>query len=642
MQTYRPPVRMMANGGGLQLPLEQELSQRNIYSDIYQNLTGYFGDEKDKKIYELSDKYGMTPTEVLNAYSEGSKLTDEGQRRVPLGVSEDSIPEDTQMPRSSALNFLEQLVGTKAYNVGASAYDAVEDNVVDPAKEWLSDRYQNVSAEGRGIHHQDILGKVFTPQDGGSPPPTDPNNIDPNSAYGQLIQYQMMAADPPVSGDFLTPIGRSFVDSVSNYTLPTDQDRAVREADLTGAGAALMGGVPDVDTSAPGAAAQANGYLSDESAVARAVRDLEQSRARDALEAGADPTIEQGPFDRTLASAKKTLAGEGEETNIQDLADELDDYFKQSWYETSSLQQRDESPVQRIMVGNLDAERQERLARAIAAGGKFTTAESIDEFFKDDEGYKPLAPAAKAAAADNEEKDKDAGDDTGAAAKEVVDSTDAAVTGATATGVAPPDAPDAAVTGATVRPRVLPTRKPAGPELQQKAMDAVASGSVDSFLDKLSQKDLLAMAVGFLGATSVTAGTKAALANLLKSKEAADALALAKEELVIKRDKVGAETALLAYRYASLAQANGITASALAGVLNDSPLFGDVNAYMAMGYGKSIGPFQGPKHKAAQQVEATRVARMINKATGRSGSPRVPTGTAGGIDIGSDGQATLT
>ena len=396
-----------------------------------------------------------------------------------------------------------------------------------------------------------------------------------------------------------------------------------------------MGGVPDVDTS-------------DESAVARAVRDLEQSRARDALEAGADPTIEQGPFDRTLASAKKTLAGEGEETNIQDLADELDDYFKQSWYETSSLQQRDESPVQRIMVGNLDAERQERLARAIAAGGKFTTAESIDEFFKDDEGYKPLAPAAKAAAADNEEKDKDAGDDTGAAAKEVVDSTDAAVTGATATGVAPPDAPDAAVTGATVRPRVLPTRKPAGPELQQKAMDAVASGSVDSFLDKLSQKDLLAMAVGFLGATSVTAGTKAALANLLKSKEAAEALKLAGRKLDIQQSKVDADTGLLAYKYAALARDNGITPTALAGVLNKNPLFaGDLAAYMAAGYGtlghdQYIGPYRQKDHFAAQQKEATRVAKQINQATGRSGSTRVPaaTGAPGGIKINPDGSAT--
>ena len=51
MQTYRPPVRMMVNGGGVEMPLEQELSQRNMYSDIYKDLTGYYGKERDEKMH---------------------------------------------------------------------------------------------------------------------------------------------------------------------------------------------------------------------------------------------------------------------------------------------------------------------------------------------------------------------------------------------------------------------------------------------------------------------------------------------------------------------------------------------------------------------------------------------------------------
>ena len=183
--------------------------------------------------------------------------------------------------------------------------------------------------------------------------------------------------------------------------------------------------------------------------------------------------------------------------------------------------------------------------------------------------------------------------------------------------------------------------------LTDAASDAVDSGSVDSFLGGLSQKDLLAMAVGFLGATSVTAGTKAALANLLKSKEAAEALKLAGRKLDIQQSKVDADTGLLAYRYKALAQANGVTATGLAGVVAKGPLFGDQAAYMAAGYGspghdQHIGPYKGQEHKDAQDVEAARMAKLLNAATGSRGSTRVPaaTGAPGGIKINPDGSAT--
>ena len=120
MQTYRPPVRMMANGGGVEMPLEQELSQRNIYSDIYQDLLGYYGKERDEKIYGLSDKYGMTPGEVLNAYQEGSNMTE--TRSVPLGTSKGSDPVDIPEGRSSFLNLAETLVGDTVYNAVEDRY----------------------------------------------------------------------------------------------------------------------------------------------------------------------------------------------------------------------------------------------------------------------------------------------------------------------------------------------------------------------------------------------------------------------------------------------------------------------------------------------------------------------------------------
>ena len=50
--------------------------------------------------------------------------------------------------------------------------------------------------------------------------------------------------------------------------------------------------------------------------------------------------------------------------------------------------------------------------------------------------------------------------------------------------------------------------------------DAKKAKDPESFVDSLSSIDLLRMAAGYLGTTSVTAGTKGALTNLLKGKEA--------------------------------------------------------------------------------------------------------------------------
>ena len=561
MQTYRPPVRMMANGGDV-----GEISQRNIYSDIYQDLLGYYGKERDEKIYGLSDKYGMTPGEVLNAYQEGSNMTE--TRSVPLGTSKGSDPVDIPEGRSSFLNLAETLVGDTVYN-------AVEDSVVDPAIQYAGKRLEVISPENRGTLGQDVFNKGFFG------PPAPPRQI--YDVQGRPIEEGSPSGSPPaMEGEaywdqvkaVTGSLGRSLNKGVVEPFTDTMEDLGV-----TG----VLGGL--------------TAAASDKSAVARAVMDLEGSRQRAALEAGADPTIQQSPFDRALGFAKKTLAGDSEEINIEDLAEELDDYFKQSFYETSSSQQRNESSPQRIMIGKLGPERQGRLARAIAAGEEFKTAESIDEFFKDDEGYEELAAAAKGAAAkgaaaDEEKKDKDA--------VKVV-----APNGAVEEGVAPD--------GAGEEGGDLPERKPAPPKLEKAAMDAVASGSIDSFLDKLSQKDLLAMAVGFLGATSVTAGTKAALANLLKSKEAAEALALAKQKAANDRD-------FLSVRYGN--QSAGVTqrtAAILNTINKDNPLFGTPLEYKSkfrMANGEEPPKYGSPAHLFLQAQSNDKVTRLYGLSAG--------------------------
>ena len=174
-----------------------------------------------------------------------------------------------------------------------------------------------------------------------------------------------------------------------------------------------------------------------------------------------------------------------------------------------------------------------------------------------------------------------------------------AVPGASGADAVPGDGTDAPVAGLTST-------------LTDAASDAVDSGSVDSFLGGLSQKDLLAMAVGFLGATSVTAGTKAALANLLKSKEAAEALALAKQKAKNDRD-------FLNVRYGN--QSAGVTqrtAAILNTINKDNPLFGSPIEYLKyrMADGGDPPKYGSPAHNKLKLEENANTMKLFGFGSG--------------------------
>ena len=580
MQTYRPPVRMMANGGGVEMPLEQELSQRNIYSDIYQDLLGYYGKERDEKIYGLSDKYGMTPGEVLNAYQEGSNMTE--TRPVPQGTSEGSDPVDISMPRSSALNFLEQLVGPTVYGVGESAIGAVKEKVVDPVIQYAGDRLEAISPENRGTLSQDIFDKILTPQeDGGS---TDPNYIDPNSAYGQMMRGASTAPVDPNSAyaEMMRGASTAPVDTSAIEQMISSASNAVGDLGANQLGEILQGLPPserpgNIRRSEAIADSNLNGYLSDAAQTGRDASNLEASiqREQDSESRGKEVI---GPFRRLLEWTGVT--GEDRETNRADLQNELVESQETAWYESGAREKPkgQDSLIKSILDKNTTDAQLIEMARLVEGG------QDVSNFFgAGEEGVAPVLPTRKPV----EKKTGEEGGDL------------------------PERKPVEKKTGEEGGD--LPGRKPAPPKLEKAAMDAVASGSIDSFLDKLSQKDLLAMAVGFLGATSVTAGTKAALANLLKSKEAAEALALAKQKAKNDRD-------FLNVRYGN--QSAGVTqrtAAILNTINKDNPLFGTPLEYKSkfrMANGEEPPKYGSPAHLVLQAQSNDKVTRLYGLSAG--------------------------
>jgi len=328
--------------------------------------------------------------------------------------------------------------------------------------------------------------------------------------------------------------------------------------------------------------------FSDEAALARSISDLEDSELR-RKEAEKNKDVEQSPLSR----AGDFLKGESYETNQQDLADELNDYFKQSWYEKSSATQRKYASAIQSKVKKLTRSQQKRLAEAIVVGEKFTTPNSIDKFFEDD---------PKKSNEDGTYKSEAGGltvDEEG------ISSSDADV---------PPSVPPpkpVRQTSSNVQADQSDNEQAPKTEIVKAALK---TDKPKSFINSLNQNDLFALASGLLGSTTLTAGLGKGLANLQESRKADAITKLAKEKLAeTKRGNKILEKLKkqeLKYNINALANKGQVTPTALLNYLaTNEAAFAKTSAEFASTYPDIV--FNSPEHQDLQRQKIAEIREMV-------------------------------
>ena len=200
------------------------------------------------------------------------------------------------------------------------------------------------------------------------------------------------------------------------------------------------------------------------------------------------------------------ITGESITTNIGDLRKELEQYYTDSFYEEAPRQtaaRKEDREKIRVMIDNATPEQLFAMADEIKAGRGNVNAEGVSSILK----KKPEPPPIEVAES---------------VKKEVSEKSDVVIEDMkrTESGTQPVPGRRGIPPESDLGQNIDDVSKAAGGNAVDLANKLKSAKDPEKFLDSLSGKDFLVIASAYLGTPNITAGTKAALTALLKSKEA--------------------------------------------------------------------------------------------------------------------------